>query len=90
MTSGMSEVLSLKVMSLSHSPIDSQVSTLSLLPYNLENGEVDVLCVDNMFPLLLPTTQCRLYCGESFHAFISITNSSIIKANGVVLKVGYI
>uniref|UniRef100_F0X4K9 Cgd8_3650 protein n=3 Tax=Cryptosporidium parvum TaxID=5807 RepID=F0X4K9_CRYPV len=87
MTSGTNEVLSLKVMSLSHSPIDSQVSTLSLLPCNLENGEEEVLCVDNMFPLLLPTTQCRLYCGESFHAFISITNSSIIKANGVVLKV---
>lgn len=32
MTSGTNEVLSLKVMSLSHSPIDSQVSTLSLLP----------------------------------------------------------
>ncbi|KAH8583349.1 uncharacterized protein ELE39_000117 [Cryptosporidium sp. chipmunk genotype I] len=87
MTSGTNEVLTLKVMSLSHSPIDSQTSTLNLLPHDLENRGEETLCVDNMFPLLLPTTQCRLYCGESFNAFINITNSSIIKANGVVLKV---
>ncbi|KAK6590729.1 hypothetical protein RS030_142159 [Cryptosporidium xiaoi] len=83
----MSEILSLKVMSLSHSPVDSQTSTLKLLPNNIENFNEESLCIDNMFPLLLPTSQCRLYSGESFHAFLSISNSSIIKANGVVLKV---
>ncbi|KAJ1612017.1 hypothetical protein OIY81_196 [Cryptosporidium canis] len=87
MASSTNEVLSLKVMSLSHSPIDSQISTLCLLPNDLDNREEESICIDSMFPLLLPTTQCRLYCGESFHAFLSITNSSIIKANGVILKV---
>ncbi|KAH8740620.1 hypothetical protein FG386_002202 [Cryptosporidium ryanae] len=54
----MSEILSLKVMSLSHSPIDSQTSTLKLLPSSINNCNEESICIDNMFPLLLPTSQC--------------------------------
>ncbi|KAL7066467.1 hypothetical protein ACR3K2_30840 [Cryptosporidium serpentis] len=86
MTSNPGEILNLKVMALSLPSTDMQISTLSLLPNYPEYIPDDDICVDNMYSLLLPTVQCRLYCGESFHAFLSISNISLTRANNVILK----